>query len=138
VQGDGGEVGAGGYAGRDDGDGLAAGDEVVFVLDGFDEGAVGGRAAVGSRVDAPVSVPGWVGQPGDVPFRDIAEAIGRQLKLPVVSIAAEEAADHFGFLSAFVSLDNPTSSTLTQELLGWKPERPTLIADIEQGHYFKD
>ena len=73
-----------------------------------------------------------------VPFRQIAEAIGRQLKLPVVSVAAENTGDHFGFLSDFVSFDNPTSSTLTQELLGWRPEGPTLIADIEQGHYFKN
>ena len=71
-----------------------------------------------------------------VPFREIAEAIGRQLKVPVVSIAADEASDHFGFLSAFVSLDNPTSSKQTQELLMWQPQGPGLIADIEQGHYF--
>jgi nucleoside-diphosphate-sugar epimerase len=73
-----------------------------------------------------------------VPFRDIAEAIGRQLKLPVVSIAAEEAGDHFGFLSAMVSIDNPTSSALTRERLGWRPEGPALIPDIEKGHYFND
>jgi nucleoside-diphosphate-sugar epimerase len=71
-----------------------------------------------------------------VPFREIAEAIGRQLKLPVVSITPEDAGDHFGFLSAFVALDNPTSSALTQERLGWKPEGPALILDIEQDHYF--
>jgi len=71
-----------------------------------------------------------------VPFRDIAEAIGRQLKLPVVSIEASDAGAHFGFLSAFVSLDNPTSSALTRQRLGWRPEGPALIADIEQGHYF--
>ena len=71
-----------------------------------------------------------------VPFREIAEAIGRQLKLPVVSIEASDAGAHFGFLSAFVSADNPTSSKQTQELLGWRPEGPALIADIEQGHYF--
>lgn len=76
-----------------------------------------------------------VGEEG-VPFRDIAEAIGRQLKLPVVSITTEKAGDHFGFLSAFVSFDNPTSSTLTQQRLGWQPQGPRLIADIEQGHYF--
>ena len=76
-----------------------------------------------------------VGEEG-VPFREIAEAIGRQLKLPVVSIAAEDAGAHFGFLSAFVSADNPTSSKQTQELLGWRPHGPALIADIEQGHYF--
>ena len=71
-----------------------------------------------------------------IPFRDIAAAIGRQLKLPVVSIEAADAGAHFSFLSAFVSADNPTSSTQTQELLGWQPEGPGLIADIEQGHYF--
>ncbi len=71
-----------------------------------------------------------------VPFREIAEAIGRQLRLPVVSITAEDAGAHFGFLSAFVPADNPTSSKQTRELLGWQPEGPGLIADIEQGHYF--
>jgi hypothetical protein len=73
-----------------------------------------------------------------VPFRDIAEAIGRQLKLPVVSIAAEDAGEHFGWLSAIVSVDNPTSSALTRERLGWQPKGPSLIADIEQGHYFNE
>jgi nucleoside-diphosphate-sugar epimerase len=71
-----------------------------------------------------------------VPFREIAEAIGRQLKLPVVSIAAEDAGDHFGFLGPLVSADNPTSSALTRQRLGWQPQGPGLIADIEQGHYF--
>lgn len=76
-----------------------------------------------------------VGEEG-VPFREIAEAIGHQLKLPVVSIATQDAGDHFGFLSAFVQLDNPTSSALTRQRLGWQPQGPGLIADIEQGHYF--
>jgi nucleoside-diphosphate-sugar epimerase len=73
-----------------------------------------------------------------IPFREIAAAIGRQLDLPAVSIPAEAAADHFGFLGAFVSADNPTSSALTRQWLGWKPEGPGLIADIEEGHYFRD
>jgi hypothetical protein len=76
-----------------------------------------------------------VGDEG-VPFRNIAEVIRRHLNLPVVSIPREEADAHFGWLGAFVSLDNPTSSALTQELLGWRPEGPALIADIEEGHYF--
>jgi nucleoside-diphosphate-sugar epimerase len=76
-----------------------------------------------------------VGEEG-VPFHDIAEAIGRQLKLPVVSVAAKDADDHFGFLAAMVSIDNPTSSAMTQERLGWRPRHPRLIADIEQDHYF--
>ena len=71
-----------------------------------------------------------------IPFRDIAAAIGRHLDLPAVSVPPEDAAAHFGFLGAFVVLDNPTSSTRTQELLGWHPTRPRLLADLDQGHYF--
>jgi nucleoside-diphosphate-sugar epimerase len=73
-----------------------------------------------------------------VPFRDIAEAIGRKLGVPSASVAAENAGEHFSFLGAFVSLDNPTSSELTRELLGWHPEHPGLIADLEEGHYFQE
>ena len=65
-----------------------------------------------------------------------AELAGRQLELPVASVAVEDAGEHFGFLFPFVSFDNPTSSALTQERLGWRPEGPALIPDIEQGHYF--
>jgi nucleoside-diphosphate-sugar epimerase len=72
-----------------------------------------------------------------VPFSDIAEAIGCQLKVPVVSIAAENAGDHFGWLSALVSVDNPTSRALTRERLGWQPQHPGLIADLDEGHYFE-
>jgi nucleoside-diphosphate-sugar epimerase len=70
-----------------------------------------------------------------VPFRDIARVIGRHLNLPEVSIPPEEAA-HFGFLSAFVSLDNPTSNALTRKELDWHPAGPGLIADLDEGHYF--
>ena len=73
-----------------------------------------------------------------VPFKAIAEVIGRHLNLPTVSIAAEDPGAHFGFLSAFASADNPTSSALTQQSLGWRPEGPGLIADLEQGHYFNN
>ncbi|HEY2575165.1 MAG TPA: SDR family oxidoreductase [Streptosporangiaceae bacterium] len=71
-----------------------------------------------------------------VPFRDIAGAIGRHLDLPVTAITREEADAHFGFLAAFVPLDNLTSSAATQELLGWRPEHPALLADLDEGHYF--
>jgi nucleoside-diphosphate-sugar epimerase len=73
-----------------------------------------------------------------VPFRDIAEVIGRHLGVPAVSISPEEARAHFGYLSPFVVLDNPTSSAKTQQLLGWRPLHPGLIADLEEGHYFND
>jgi nucleoside-diphosphate-sugar epimerase len=76
-----------------------------------------------------------VGDEG-VPFRDIAEVIGRHLDLPVASVRPEDADDHFGFLGALVGLDNPTSNQRTRELLGWQPTRPGLIDDLDQGHYF--
>jgi len=71
-----------------------------------------------------------------VPTRAIAEAIGRQLNLPVVSIPPEEANAHFSFLGGFFGVDSPVSSALTRELLGWEPTHPGLIEDLDQGHYF--
>jgi nucleoside-diphosphate-sugar epimerase len=71
-----------------------------------------------------------------VPFREIAEIIGRRLGLPVVSKAPDEAADHFGFLGMFVGLDCPASSAKTQAALGWRPTRTGLLADIDQPYYF--
>ena len=76
-----------------------------------------------------------VGDEG-VPFREIAEAIGRHLDVPVRSIPPEEADAHFGFLGGLVSVDNPTSNKLTRERLGWEPVAPGLLADLDEGHYF--
>jgi nucleoside-diphosphate-sugar epimerase len=73
-----------------------------------------------------------------VAFRDIAEVIGRHLDLPVVSIAPEQAPDHFGFLAGFAALDDATSSALTQKELDWQPEHQGLLADLEDGHYFAE
>jgi nucleoside-diphosphate-sugar epimerase len=78
-----------------------------------------------------------VGDEG-VRLRDIASIIGRQLKVPVVSVRAEDAGDHFDWLAPFVQIDNWVSSALTQKELGWHPEQPGLIADLEAGHYFND
>lgn len=72
-----------------------------------------------------------------VPFRDIAGVIGAHVSVPVTAISAEEAEGHFSWLAHFVSVDNPTSSALTREQLGWQPVQPGLIADLEEGHYFK-
>jgi len=71
-----------------------------------------------------------------VAVRDIAEVIGRGLKLPVVSLAPEEAAGHFGWLAAFVGRDLPASSVYTRDKLGWKPNGPGLISDLENMRYF--
>lgn len=66
-----------------------------------------------------------------VPLRDIAEAIGRRLNIPVVSQSREQAAAHFGPLGHFAAADGSASSAITQQRLGWHPTRqPGLIADI--------
>ncbi|HEY1812492.1 MAG TPA: SDR family oxidoreductase [Kofleriaceae bacterium] len=72
-----------------------------------------------------------------VPFRQIAEAIGRGLDVPVASIAASEAAAQLGFLGAFVQINNPTSSAHTRELLRWRPTHAGLLADLAERHYFE-
>ena len=74
-----------------------------------------------------------VGEEG-VPVREIAEVIGRRLKVPVVSKSPQEAADHFGWLGFFAGIDCPASSGLTQQRLGWRPTQTGLIADLEQAH----
>ena len=71
-----------------------------------------------------------------VPARDIAESIGRGLKVPVVSLSPEKAAAHFGWLAMFASLDMPASSAQTQQRLGWHPTGPGLIADLDKMRYF--
>ena len=70
-----------------------------------------------------------------IAFRDIAEAIGRLLDLPVVSVPAEAAGEHFGWLGHFAAIDNPTSSAATRALLDWHPDQPGLLADLAAGHY---
>ena len=72
-----------------------------------------------------------VGEEG-VTQKEIAEAIGRGLNIPVVSLSQEESFAHFGFFAMFAGLDNPASSALTQERLGWRPTGPGLIADIDR------
>lgn len=66
-----------------------------------------------------------------VRVKEIAEAIGRGLKIPVIAIAPEQAMQHFGFLGGFAGLDMPASSALTQERLRWHPTGPSLLADLE-------
>lgn len=71
-----------------------------------------------------------------VPLKEIAAVIGRRLGVPVVSLAQEEAAEHFGWIARFAAMDMPASSARTRSALAWTPEQPGLIADIDQDHYF--
>jgi nucleoside-diphosphate-sugar epimerase len=77
-----------------------------------------------------------VGDEG-VAAREIATVIGRHLDVPVVSVAPDQAAGHFGWLAPFWAFDVPSSSALTQAQTGWEPTRQGLIADLEEGHYFQ-
>jgi nucleoside-diphosphate-sugar epimerase len=82
------------------------------------------HAATGSRLHA-------VAEEG-ITIREIAATIGRLLDVPVAPVATGDAERHFSYLSAFVGLDNPTSSQITRDTLGWTPTRPGLISDLEQ------
>ncbi|MEX3788500.1 SDR family oxidoreductase [Paraburkholderia sp. BR14374] len=75
-----------------------------------------------------------VGEEG-VSAREIAEALGRGLKLPVVSIARGEAQAYFGWMAMFAALDMPASSAQTQARLGWRPTGPTLLSDLNEARY---
>ncbi len=87
------------------------------------------KAPAGSRLHAAADE--------GVPFRAIAEAIGRGLGMPAKSVSAAEAVEIVGpFIGMITQLDNPTSSARTRELLGWKPEHADLLTDIAEGHYF--
>jgi nucleoside-diphosphate-sugar epimerase len=71
-----------------------------------------------------------------VPLKDIAGVIGRRLKVPVVAMSDEEAANHFGWFGHFAAMDMPASSEQTREQLGWQPKHPGLIADLDSADYF--
>lgn len=81
----------------------------------------------------------WHGVEGDsIPFREIAEAIGRRMGVPAAPIPADVLMlpGFFGFLANLVTLDLPASNRVTRETLGWEPAQPGLIADLDNGHYF--
>jgi len=72
-----------------------------------------------------------------VPFREIAEAMGRHLGVPAASVAPADAPEHFAPLGHFVGLDSPATAAITRELLAWEPTGPTLLKDLEQDHYYR-
>ena len=75
---------------------------------------------------------------GGIPFREIAEAIGSRLGLPAVSVPEDVLMlpGYFGFLAHLVTLDLPVSNLITRRTLGWEPAQPSLLADLDNGHYF--
>ncbi|VVS98995.1 3-beta hydroxysteroid dehydrogenase [Sphingomonas sp. EC-HK361] len=70
-----------------------------------------------------------------MPYRDIADAIGRQLGLPAKSLTQDEAETHFGPLAAWVCIDGPASSKWTRQTLGWAPGQAGIVRDIERPDY---
>jgi hypothetical protein len=104
------------------------------------------RWAGGRRADAAVlyrlalekgeagAVYHAIGDEG-IASRDIAAAIGRMAGVGTVSVPAEAAAEHFGWIGMFFGLDMSASSAWTQQALGWKPTPPGLLADIEGPNY---
>jgi nucleoside-diphosphate-sugar epimerase len=75
-----------------------------------------------------------------VPFREIAEVIGRHLAVPATSVAPAGARDQFGSLAGFAAINVPASSAVTRQRFGWQPAEPGLIADLDApaGYYFAD
>ena len=78
-----------------------------------------------------------VGDEG-VPFREIAETMGRGLGVPTVSVAPEQALEHFGPLGLLAGMDSPAGAAITRELLGWEPTGPTLLEDLDRDHYYRE
>ncbi len=64
-------------------------------------------------------------------FREVAEAIGRGTKTPVISLPPGEAVEHFGVIGPLLGLDLAASGQWTQERLAWRPTGPGLIADLD-------
>lgn len=73
-----------------------------------------------------------------VPFKNIATFIAEKLQVPVVSLTKDEAAQHFGWFAHFAQLNNLTSSEITQTMLGWNPQHPTLMEDLQNDVYFQE
>ncbi|HEY0793619.1 MAG TPA: aldo/keto reductase [Chthoniobacterales bacterium] len=70
-----------------------------------------------------------------VPAREVAEAIGLGLGVPVKSLSPDEAMKYFGWLGPFAQMDMPASSAFTRERLGWEPQGPGLIQELRNMDY---
>jgi nucleoside-diphosphate-sugar epimerase len=97
------------------------GDAARLVVLGLD------KAPAGTRLHA-------VAEQG-VPTREIAQALGRVLDLPVASIPDDQVLDHFGWIGRFFAMDLIADSTVTRQRFGWSPSGPGLVEDIRAGAY---
>jgi nucleoside-diphosphate-sugar epimerase len=75
---------------------------------------------------------------GGIPFREIAEAIGSRLGLPIVSVPVDVLMlpAYFGMFTNLVTMSVPASNVITRRTLGWQPAQPSLLADLDNGNYF--
>ncbi len=86
------------------------------------------KAAPGTRLHA-------IAEEG-VPMRQIAEAIGEGLGVPVRSLTPDEASEYYGWMAMFAGSDAPVSSAITRETMGWTPQGPDLLTDMKENGYF--
>ncbi|KAI9698829.1 MAG: hypothetical protein M1820_007336 [Bogoriella megaspora] len=85
------------------------------------------------------------GKPGDIfncttstniTYKQLSEAIGEAMKLPVKSVSKEQAEEKLGpLLTKVVAFENRASSRKAEELLGWKPEGPDRLTELREGSY---
>jgi nucleoside-diphosphate-sugar epimerase len=85
------------------------------------------RAKAGSRLHAAAEE--------GIPMRSIAETIGKELGVPVRSMSLEEATALLGPFAFFSTIDNPTSSAITRDSMGWEPREAGLLADMRESEY---
>lgn len=70
-----------------------------------------------------------------VPAREVAEAVGLGLGIPVRSLSPDEVPEYYGPFAHFAALDLPASSVWTRKKLGWKPSGPSLLSDLQHMNY---
>jgi hypothetical protein len=72
-----------------------------------------------------------------IPTKAIAEAIAVGLDVPAISVAKEDADEHFGWMARFFGADATASNAVTRELLKWEPTHQGLLQDLSEDHYFR-
>jgi nucleoside-diphosphate-sugar epimerase len=68
---------------------------------------------------------------GDLDCFTLATLIGNKLSLPTKSLTLEDGLAHFGFVGRLLTLDNPASSTKTQQSLSWTCTHNSLAQDLQ-------